>query len=94
MPGPETVGEDRRKSILDFIRQYVAEHGVAPTLREIARAADLQSTNYVHVHLGRLVEEGFLAIESRRWRGITLISPAPDGWTKGGRRDARRPSAR
>ena len=55
-----TRPKDRRERILEFIRQYIEEHGVAPSVREIGREVDIRSTKAVKYHLDRLVEQGLL----------------------------------
>lgn len=77
-----TQGEDRRKVILKFLREYIDEKGWAPTVQEIADAAGLASPNSTRNHLLKLVEEGYLRMEPRQARAIALIDPAPDGWTR------------
>ncbi len=47
-----------REHILQFLESYTAEHGFAPSVREIAAATGLKSTASVQYHLNRLQEEG------------------------------------
>jgi SOS-response transcriptional repressor LexA len=49
----------RRQDILNVIRQFFAEHGCAPTEREIAEAVGISKTT-VHYHIGKLREAGEL----------------------------------
>jgi biotin operon repressor len=49
----------RRQDILDVIRQFFADHGCAPTEREIADALGISKTN-VHYHITKLREAGKL----------------------------------
>lgn len=44
--------------ILDFIREYTAEHGVSPTYREIMAGLGLSSVSAVAEHIDNLVEKG------------------------------------
>ena len=49
----------RRQDILNVIGQFFAEHGCAPTEREIAEALNISKTN-VHYHIAKLREAGKL----------------------------------
>ena len=62
----------RQAEILGFIRDHVAEHGVAPTVREIADRFGLRSTNAVADHLRALERKGVIEREERAARGIRL----------------------
>ena len=63
---------DRGREVHDFIRAYVARHGYAPKLREIARHLGISSRGTVHRHLRALESEGLIAIEPERARGVRL----------------------
>ena len=45
---------NKREQILNFLTQFMNEHGYAPTVREICNAVGLQSTATVHYHLNAL----------------------------------------
>jgi SOS-response transcriptional repressor LexA len=49
----------RSQQIVEFIRKFFAEHGCAPTEREIADAVGTSKTN-VHYHITKLREAGAL----------------------------------
>jgi repressor LexA len=63
---------DRGREVYDFIRAYVTRHGYAPKLREIGEQLGIASRGTVHRHLRALADEGLLAIEPERARGIRL----------------------
>jgi len=63
---------DRSRQVYDFVRAYVARHGYAPKLREIAAHLGIASRGVVHRHLRALEKEGLISIESDRARGIRL----------------------
>jgi repressor LexA len=63
---------DRERQVFDFVRAYVARHGYAPKLREIAAQLGITSRGTVHRYLRALEEEGLLAIESDIARGVRL----------------------
>jgi len=67
----------RQKEIYQFIRDYIARKGEAPTYQEIGRALHLRSTNAVAKHLRKLEEKGYLRSPwGNRKRALTL---AEDG---------------
>jgi repressor LexA len=57
------IGETKQ-AILRYIRDYMAEHTWAPTVREIGPAVGLRSIATVHDHLHRLVELGYIEMGS------------------------------
>jgi len=63
---------DRSRQVYDFVRAYVARHGYAPKLREIAAHLGIASRGVVHRHLRALEQEGLISIESDRARGVRL----------------------
>lgn len=48
----------RDKDILVFIKNYMVEYGITPTIREIGQGVGLYSTSSVHKHLQKLAKEG------------------------------------
>ena len=65
-----TRDKGRRKKILEFVRDYIDEHGFAPSVREIGRAVGINSTKAVKYHLDILVTEGLLKRTPRQARGL------------------------
>lgn len=59
--------------ILNIIRQYITEHGYAPTLEEIAREAGLKARSQVHKYVNSLIEQGHLTRDGRARRGLKLV---------------------
>jgi repressor LexA len=69
----------RQKELYDFLEQYIAERGYAPTLEEIGEHFELSSLATVHKHLANLEEKGLIR---RRWnfsRAIELTRNAKAG---------------
>ena len=62
----------RTKVILKTIRDFMQEHQMPPTLREIQTAAGISSTSLVDYHLVILEREGYLERMPGVSRGITL----------------------
>lgn len=53
-------GERTRGEMLEFIRQYLYEHGYPPSRKEIADGVGLRSTSSVQSHIERMLAEGML----------------------------------
>lgn len=54
----------RQKELYDFLEQYIAQRGYAPTLEEIGEHFELSSLATVHKHLTNLADKGLIR---RRW---------------------------
>src|SRR4249919_2050774 len=54
----------RQREILDYLNEFIAQHGYAPSLEEIGRRFGLSSLATVHKHLTNLQEKGFI---KRAW---------------------------
>ncbi len=65
----------RQKEILDYLRDYTARHGYAPTLNEIGRRFDLSSVATVHKHLKNLEDKRFIRRDWNRSRAVEIVSP-------------------
>ena len=63
---------NKREQILNFLTQFMNEHGYAPTVREICNAVGLQSTATVHYHLNALRDAGLLEMDEMKKRAISL----------------------
>ncbi|MFF1690889.1 MULTISPECIES: hypothetical protein [unclassified Streptomyces] len=55
---------ERQRRIVRCAREWIAEHGEAPSVRELDAAVGLTSTSSVVYHLRRLRERG-LAVQTR-----------------------------
>lgn len=62
----------KRAEILAFLREFTAENGYAPSIREIMQAVGLNSTATVHYHLSELRRNGEISLEDGKNRTITL----------------------
>jgi len=63
---------DRSREVYDFLGAYIARHGHAPKLREIADHLGIRSRGVVHRYLGTLREQGLITIEPDVTRGVRL----------------------
>lgn len=49
-----------QRQTLEFLRNFIAEHGYAPTLKDIAEHIGVKSLSTAHFHLERLTDKGFI----------------------------------
>ena len=63
---------NKREQILNFLTQFMNEHGYAPTVREICNAVGLQSTATVHYPLHALRDAGLIEMDEMKKRAISL----------------------
>ncbi|HMT22024.1 MAG TPA: transcriptional repressor LexA [Promineifilum sp.] len=66
----------RQQQILQFTRGYMDEHGRPPTIREIGKAVEINSTSVVNYNLGKLEEKGYLDRDPDVSRGLRLTEKA------------------
>ena len=64
----------RQREILDFLSEFIEQHGYAPSLEEIGRRFGLSSLATVHKHLANLQEKGFIKRAWNRSRSVELVS--------------------
>ena len=69
----------KQQEILDFLRQFTARNGYAPSVREICAAVGLKSTASVHYHLGELKRQGLIDMDGGKNRTISLPGEAEPG---------------
>src|SRR3954468_17251582 len=67
----------RQREILDFLNDFIQQHGYAPSLEEIGRRFSLSSLATVHKHLTNLQEKGFIRRAWNRSRSVEVVPPAP-----------------
>ncbi|MDV2494815.1 MAG: transcriptional repressor LexA [bacterium] len=63
----------RQRQILDFITDFRATHGYAPSMEEIGRAFGLSSPATVHKHLTNLEAKGLIRRDAHRSRAIEVL---------------------
>ena len=64
----------RQREILDYLQDFIRQHGYAPSLEEIGRRFGLSSLATVHKHLTNLQEKGFIKRAWNRSRSVELVS--------------------
>ncbi|MBN8548864.1 MAG: transcriptional repressor LexA [Deltaproteobacteria bacterium] len=49
-----------QRQTLEFLRNFIADHGYGPTLKDIAEHIGVKSVSTAHFHLERLEDKGFI----------------------------------
>ena len=65
----------RRARVRTFIGEFIAQHGYAPSVREIGRAVGLKSSSAAYYHLQALEAAGEVRRERYLSRAITICKP-------------------
>src|SRR5215813_8844018 len=63
----------RQREILDYLNEFIRQHGYAPSLEEIGRRFGLSSLATVHKHLTNLQEKGFIKRAWNRSRSVEML---------------------
>jgi len=63
----------RQREILDYLSDFIQQHGYAPSLEEIGRRFNLSSLATVHKHLTNLQDKGFIKRAWNRSRSVELV---------------------
>ena len=69
----------RQREILDYLNEFISEHGYAPSLEEIGRRFGLSSLATVHKHLTNLQEKGFIKRAWNRSRSVEMVPTRTGG---------------
>lgn len=68
----------RQREILDYLNEFIQQHGYAPSLEEIGQRFGLSSLATVHKHMTNLEAKGFIKRSWNRSRSVELL-PGPSG---------------
>lgn len=72
---------ERQLELHRFMLAYQAEHGMPPTLREIAEAFGFASVTAAHAHMVLMAKKGLVKHRpktARGWLALPLSSPATE----------------
>jgi len=64
--------------ILEYVQQHIMDHNESPTVAEIARGCDMQSTGTVHRYVSQLIDAGALIRRGKGWRNLALPDQAEE----------------
>ena len=60
----------KQKQVLDFVKDYISEYGISPTIEEVRRELKLKAVSTIHEHLNTLREKGYLSKNDNSARSI------------------------
>ena len=63
----------RQQRMIEFIRKFMRENGLPPTVRDIQKACDISSTSVVDYNLRLLQRDGYIRRRPDLARGIELL---------------------
>ena len=69
----------RQREILDYLNEFIQQHGYAPSLEEIGERFSLSSLATVHKHLTNLQDKGFIRRAWNRSRSVELLPSRSGG---------------
>ncbi|MFJ8856325.1 LexA family protein [Streptomyces sp. NPDC102437] len=73
MTQPDVLSS-RQEAILSAIRDWIAETGESPSVRQIGERVGLSSTSSVAYQLGRLEARGLISRTGHCWRSCRLTT--------------------
>lgn len=80
---------ERQRDILNFIKDFQKERGIAPTHREICDHFGFSSYGTVYKHLSLLEKKGLIRRDWNQKRGVELVEEKPEPNKTESRRDER-----
>jgi repressor LexA len=63
----------RQREILDYLNDFIQQHGYAPSLEEVGKRFGLSSLATVHKHLTNLQQKGFIKRTWNRSRSVEVM---------------------
>lgn len=66
------INQQKYSEILGFVREYIQENGISPSVREICEGTNISSTSTVHRYLHRLKQDGMITMHQGRNRTIVM----------------------
>ncbi len=72
----------RQKQLIDYLNEYIGEHGYAPTLAEVGQYFGLSSLATVHKHLHNLEQKGLIKRQRNHSRALEVAAPEKHGAAK------------
>lgn len=66
----------KQRELLNFIEQFVQEHGYGPSYREVMRGCNYNSVATVAVHINNLINRGHLTKRDKSARSLEVVKQA------------------
>ena len=70
---------NKADQIVEYVNQFIAEHGYSPSVREIGAAVGLRSTASVSYHLQALQDKGILQAPGSKGRKRAIVTSVRPG---------------
>lgn len=70
-------GWETQEKVYQFVRGYIAEHGYAPSVRDICMGTGFASTSTVYMHLRNLAKAGLIRKTGNQPRCLVLVEDYP-----------------
>lgn len=64
---------DRHRKIMEFLTTFQEQHGYSPSIREIGKCINVESTSLVDYYLDQLSQEGYIERDKRVSRSIRVL---------------------
>lgn len=78
----------KQKILIDFIAQFITEHGYSPSYREIMNGLQYTSVATVAAHVNNLIKRGHLRKRDRSARSLEVVNAEIGEATSSGSLDA------
>lgn len=63
----------KQKQVFDFIKTYIFENGISPTIEEIRKELKLKAVSTIHEHINSLEAKGYIARSENSARSLSLM---------------------
>jgi len=71
----------KQRELLNFIEQFIGEHGYSPSYREIMTGLNYTSVATVALHINNLIKRGHLRKRDHSARSLEVVPSSPDDVT-------------
>lgn len=65
---------DQQQRVLSFVTETVQDRGYPPSVREVCEYLHVSSSSTAHAHLQALQRKGYLRINPKQPRAISVVS--------------------
>lgn len=73
------MNEQKAENILNFVRKYIQENQISPSIREICDGLKIRSTSTVYRYLHALEEKEKIRMDSKKNRSISIVESVHSG---------------
>ncbi|MBQ6518685.1 MAG: hypothetical protein IJI14_08195 [Anaerolineaceae bacterium] len=75
----DIYGEERKRRIIKFIKDYKEQNGFSPSIKNISDSLNLNSTSLVLFYLKNLEQKGYITRNKNISRSICLLRDEYNG---------------